>query len=457
MAPINVVKHFQYLVVGGGSGGIASARRAAEFGVSVGLIEKQALGGTCVNVGCVPKKIMFQAAMHAEETQDKIDYGFNITQNSPFNWKDLKVRRDAYIKRLNDIYLNNLKRSNVELIRGEGTFVDKNMVAVGNDVYSADHILIAVGGYPAWPSIPGAEHGISSDGFFELEALPKKVVVVGAGYIAVEMAGIMKSLGADVTQILRKDKALRSFDSMVVDAVTDEIEHMGINLVKNAREVAHVEKNDNGTLAVSTKSGVTIEDVDCLLWAIGRTSNTAKLGLDKAGVTLDKKGDIVVDDFQNTSNPNVYAVGDVTGKWQLTPVAIAAGRRLAHRIFNNESDLKLDYENIPTVVFSHPPIGTCGITEEEARKKYGDDKIKTYSSSFTPLYHAMTQRKQMTKMKLVCAGPEEKVVGLHMIGRGCDEMLQGFGVAMRMGATKKDFDNVVAIHPTSSEELVTMR
>merc|ERR1711981_46098 len=267
----------------------------------------------------------------------------------------------------------------------------------------------------------------------------------------------MKSLGADVTQILRKDKALRTFDSMIVDAVTDEIEEMGINLVKNAREVAHVEKTGDGTLAVSTKSGVTIEGVDCLLWAIGRTSNTANLGLDKAGVTMDKKGDIVVDEFQNTSNPNIYAVGDVIGKWALTPVAIAAGRKLAHRIFNNESDLKLDYENIPTVVFSHPPIGTCGITEKEAKDKYGDDQVKTYSSSFTPLYHALTQRKQLTKMKLVCAGPEEKVVGLHMMGRGCDEMLQGFGVAMRMGATKKDFDNVVAIHPTSSEELVTMR
>jgi len=458
MAPVNVVKHFQYLVVGGGSGGIASARRAAEFGVSVGLIEKQALGGTCVNVGCVPKKIMFQAAMHAEEFQDKIDYGHNITQTDPFNWKDLKVKRDAYIQRLNGIYLNNLSKSKVELIRGEGTFVDKNLVAVGNDVYSADHILIAVGGYPTWPSIPGAEHGISSDGFFELETLPKKAVVVGAGYIAVEMAGIFKSLGSDVTLILRKDKALRSFDTMIVDTVTEELEHLGINLVKNAREVAHVEKNEeDGNLTVCTKSGAVIDEVDCLLWAIGRTSNTGKLGLDKAGVDMDGKGDIIVDDFQNTSNPNIYAVGDATGKWQLTPVAIAAGRRLAHRIFNNESNLKLDYANIPSVVFSHPPIGTCGITEQEAREKYGDDQIKIYQSSFTPMYHAMTQRKQLTKMKLVCAGPEEKVVGLHMIGRGCDEMLQGFGVAMRMGATKADFDNVVAIHPTSSEELVTMR
>ena len=424
MAPLKVVKHFQYLVIGGGSGGIASARRAAEFGVSVGLIEKNALGGTCVNVGCVPKKIMFQAAQHAEEFQDQRDYGLKIVNNDIFDWKDVKTRRDAYIKRLNDIYLNNLTKSQVQLIRGQGVFVGKDKIAVGEEIYSADHILIAVGGYPAWPSIPGAEHGISSDGFFELEQLPKKAVVVGAGYIAVEMAGILKSLGSDVHQIIRKDKVLRTFDELIVDTVTEELEHMGVNLVKKT-EVAHVEKQDDcGHLRISTKSGVVIEDVDCLLWAIGRTSNTANLGLDKADIKMDKKGDIIVDDFQNTSNPQVYAVGDVIGKWQLTPVAIAAGRKLAHRLFNNETDLKLDYENIPTVVFSHPPIGTCGITEGEARAKFGDDKIKIYQSSFTPLYHALTQRKQMTKMKLVCAGPEEKVVGLHMIGRGCDEMLQ---------------------------------
>nr|ADV59548.1 glutathione reductase [Paracyclopina nana] len=454
MAPINAAKHFQYLVIGGGSGGIASARRAAEFGVSVGLVEKQALGGTCVNVGCVPKKLMFQAASHAEELHDMKDYGLNVNLTEPFNWKDVKERRDAYIKRLNGIYLNNLKNSKVELITGEAKFVDKDKVVVGDDTYSADHILIAVGGYPTWPSIPGAEHGISSDGFFELESLPSKSVVVGAGYIAVEMAGILKSLGSDVTQIIRKDKVLRTFDSLVVDAVTLEIENMGINLVKNT-EVANVEKKQDGKLKVITKSGVVTDDVDCLLWAIGRTSNTANLGLDKAGIEVDKRGDIVVDDFQNTSNPRVYAVGDVIGKWQLTPVAIAAGRKLAHRLFNNETGLKLDYDNIPTVVFSHPPIGTCGITEAEARAKY--EKVKVYQSSFTPLYHALTQRKQMTKMKLICAGDNEVVVGLHMIGRGCDEMLQGFGVATRMGATKKDFDNVVAIHPTSAEELVTMR
>ena len=423
MAPLKIAKHFQYLVIGGGSGGIASARRAAEFGVSVGLIEKQALGGTCVNVGCVPKKIMFQAAMHAEEFQDQRDYGLKVVNNDIFDWKDVKIRRDAYIKRLNDIYFNNLQKSKVELIRGQGVFVDKDKVAVGQDVYSADHILIAVGGYPAWPSIPGAEHGISSDGFFELEALPKKAVVVGAGYIAVEMAGILKSLGSEVHQIIRKDKVLRSFDELIVDSVTEELEHLGVNLVKKT-EVAHIEKKDDKLLRISTKSGVVLDDVDCLLWAIGRTSNTANLGLDKAEIKMDRKGDIIVDDFQTTSNPQVFAVGDVIGKWQLTPVAIAAGRKLAHRLFNNETDLKLDYENIPTVVFSHPPIGTCGITEQEARAKFGDDKIKIYKSTFTPLYHALTQRKQMTKMKLVCAGPEEKVVGLHMIGRGCDEMLQ---------------------------------
>jgi len=457
MAP--VAKHFNYLVLGGGSGGIASARRAAEFGVSVGIIEKAAIGGTCVNVGCVPKKVMFEAATMSEVLHDMKDYGFDVSLNKPFDWPTLKEKRDAYIKRLNGIYERNVGNSKVDYIEGKAKFVSENQVQVdGGDIYSADKILVAVGGHPVMPEVPGAEHGISSDGFFDLEQLPKKVVVVGAGYIAVEMAGILKSLGSDVTQIVRFDSVLRAFDDMITTKVTESLEHMGINLVKNSQVTEVIYDQATGTKTIVTDRDQEFTGVDCLLWAVGRTPNTADLGLDVAGVDVSSRGYIKVDDFQNTSNPNVLSVGDDTGKWELTPVAIAAGRKLAHRLFDSgKEDLKLDYFDIPSVVFSHPPVGSMGMTEAEAREKYGDDQVKIYQSTFTPLYYAMVSKKQTCSMKLVCAGDNERVVGLHMVGRQVDEMLQGFGVAIRMGATKSDFDNVVAIHPTASEELVTMR
>jgi len=455
------VKHFNYLVLGGGSGGIASARRAAEFGVSVGIIEKAAIGGTCVNVGCVPKKVMFEAANLSEVLHNDVkDYGFDVTMSKPFNWPSIKAKRDAYIKRLNGIYERNVGNSKVDYIEGKAKFVGENQVQVdGGDIYSADKILVAVGGHPVMPEVPGAEHGISSDGFFDLEDLPKKVVVVGAGYIAVEMAGILKSLGSDVTQIVRFDSVLRAFDEMITTKVTESVEHMGINLVKNSQVTEVIYDQATGTKTIVTDKDQEFTGVDCLLWAIGRAPNTADLGLDVAGVEVSPRGYIKVDDFQNTSNPNVLSVGDDTGKWELTPVAIAAGRKLAHRLFDSgKDDLKLDYFDIPSVVFSHPPVGSMGMTEAEARRKFGDDNVKIYQSTFTPMYYAMTSAKQTCSMKLVCnAADDERVVGLHMVGRQVDEMLQGFGVAIRMGATKKDFDNVVAIHPTASEELVTMR
>nr|ABG02425.1 glutathione reductase [Tigriopus japonicus] len=458
MPPIGVTKHFNYLVLGGGSGGIASARRAAEFtNISVGLIEKSKLGGTCVNVGCVPKKIMFQAAHFCEEVKDMTDYGLQFEGPfKGFDWGHLKPKRDAYIQKLNGIYGTNLDKSKVELITGTGRIIGDRKVQVDGSIYSADHLLIAVGGYPIWPQIPGAEKGITSDGFFELETLPKKTVVVGAGYIAVEMAGILQALGSEVHFLIRHDKVLRNFDEMLSNSVTEELEHSGITMVKNANVKAV--KGSKPNLTIETEEGHVIDGVDCLLWAIGRAPATKDLGLENSNIKVDKKGHVIVDDFQNTSSPNTYSVGDVAGKFLLTPVAIAAGRKLAHRLFDQgQEGLKQDYENIPTVVFSHPPIGTIGLTQAEAEAKFGTDQIKVYQSKFTALYHSMTDRKQMTNMKLVCAGPEEKVVGLHMIGRACDEMLQGFGVAIKMGATKKDFDSVVAIHPTSAEELVTMR
>jgi len=453
MAPI--VKKFDYLVLGGGSGGIASARRAAEFGIKVGVVEEGRWGGTCVNVGCVPKKVMFNTAMHAEMIKDHQGYGFDVEMKG-FDWGRIKKSRDAYIKRLNGIYETNLGKATVDTIIGHASFTEDKCVEVDGQKYAADHILIATGGKADIPTnIPGADHGITSDGFFELEDLPKKVVVVGAGYIAVELAGIFGALGADTSLLIRYDQVLRTFDDIVSKAVTDNLEPGGVKLCKRT-QISNVKKEDNGTLTLETNTGV-IDNVNTLLWAIGRSPNSDTIGLDKIGVKVDPRNHIVVDEYQNTNVDGVYALGDVCGRALLTPVAIAAGRRLSHRLFDGKKDLKLDYSNIPTVIFSHPPSATMGLTEEEAVTEYGKDKIKTYTSNFTPMYFSVLEHKQKCNMKLVCAGPEEKVVGLHMVGLGVDEMLQGFGVAIKMGATKKQFDECVAIHPTSSEELVTMR
>lgn len=453
MAP--VVKSFDYLVIGGGSGGLASARRAAEFGVKVGIVEEARWGGTCVNVGCVPKKIMFNTAMHAEFIHDHKFFGFDVDVKA-FNWGKVKVARDAYIKRLNGIYETNLEKSKVEKIPGHASFTDDGCVEVNGEKISAKHILIATGGRPIFATIPGGEHAISSDGFFELEHLPKKVVVVGAGYIAVELAGIFNALGSDTSICIRYDHVLRNFDSMISETITKEMENSGLKVCQRT-QVTKATKESNGTLTLDLNTGGKIQDVDCLLWAIGRSPNSDKLGLEKVGIKTDPNGHILVDEYQNTSRQNVYALGDVCGRALLTPVAIAAGRKLAHRLFDNKPDLKLSYNNIPTVVFSHPPIGTVGLTQEEAEQQYGKEKIKVYSTTFVPLYYALTETKVKCSMKLVCLLPEERVIGLHMVGQGCDEMLQGFSVAVNMGATKAQFDNTVAIHPTSSEELVTMR
>ncbi|XP_065489662.1 glutathione reductase, mitochondrial [Caloenas nicobarica] len=459
---------YELLVLGGGSGGLAGARRAAELGARVALVEPLRLGGTCVNVGCVPKKVMWNAAVHAEFIHDHADYGFE-TAGVKFNWRTIKEKRDAYVRRLNEIYENNLKKAHIDIIRGYGKFTadPEPTVEVNGKKYTAPHILIATGGRPAVPpdcEIPGASLGMTSDGFFDLEELPRRSVIVGAGYIAVEIAGILSTLGSKSSLLIRHDKVLRTFDSLISSNCTQELESTGVEVWKHTK-VKAVAKSPQGLLDVTVTSSVpgrkptegTIRDVDCLLWAVGREPNTPGLGLDRVGVQVDAKGHVVVDEYQNTTRRGVYAIGDVCGRALLTPVAIAAGRKLAHRLFEGKAESRLDYHNIPTVVFSHPPIGTVGLTEDEAVAAHGRENVKIYSTSFTPLYHAITQRKVKCVMKLVCAGKEEKVVGLHMQGLGCDEMLQGFAVAIKMGATKADFDNTVAIHPTSAEELVTLR
>eukprot|EP01097_Dermamoeba_algensis_P009596 TRINITY_DN680_c0_g1_i2.p1 TRINITY_DN680_c0_g1~~TRINITY_DN680_c0_g1_i2.p1 ORF type:complete len:471 (+),score=109.40 TRINITY_DN680_c0_g1_i2:55-1413(+) len=451
------MSHFEYLVIGGGSGGLASARRAASYGKKAAIVEYARLGGTCVNVGCVPKKVMWNTASHAEHFHDLADYGFNVDKNFSFDWKKVKEARDAYVLRLNGIYKNNLEKSHVTHLKGKARFVGpKEIEVVDGDKrerVTADHIMIASGGRPQLPNIPGIEHAIDSDRFFELENQPKRVAVVGAGYIAVELAGIFTALKSDTSLFIRHERPLRTFDKMLQDQVYEEMVNSGTKFVTGVA-VKALEKTDQG-LFVKTSKDTTEGPFDTVLFAIGRLPNV-EIGLEAAGVKLNDHGFIAVDKFQNTNVPNVYALGDVCGKALLTPVAIAAGRRLSDRLFGNKPEAHLDYDNIPTVVFSHPTIGTVGLTEDEAVHKYGKDKIKVYKSVFTNMYHALTTRKTKTAMKLVCVLPEEKIVGLHVIGLGADEMLQGFAVAVKMGATKKDFDNTVAIHPTAAEEFVTM-
>jgi glutathione reductase (NADPH) len=412
---------------------------------------------------------MWHAADIADKVRHAANYQFSGTGvvSPEFGWKAFKAQRDAYILKLNGIYDNNLVKDHVEQHRGRARLTSPNTIQVEKAdgtkyEMNAKHVCIAVGGYPTVPSdndIPGASLGINSDGFFALKEQPKRVAVVGAGYIAVELAGVLHTLGSETHLIIRGERVLRSFDPMLQDTLTGWMEHTGLNVHKQSK-VVKVEGVKGQTLTVHTDKGEMLE-VDTLLWAIGRQSSTMDLGLEDVGVKLTEKGDIVVDEFQKTTVENIFALGDCIGKWQLTPVAIAAGRRLSNRLFGPPQfkDDKLVYENIPTVVFSHPPIGTIGFTEPAARKKYGDDAVKIYKSSFRALYFSMIdeEHKEPSVHKLIVVGEEERVVGMHIIGMGSDEITQGFGVAMKMGARKRDFDDCVAIHPTSAEELVTLK
>jgi glutathione reductase (NADPH) len=370
----------------------------------------------------------------------------------------LKEKRDAYVARLNGIYERLLAKSNVHVIKGWGKFVSNKEVEVNGTRYTAKHILIANGSKAIVPDFPGNEHVMTSDGFFELKTQPKKVAVVGAGYIAVELAGIFNALGTDTSLVVRGAHPLRHFDDVIYENLHTCMTDSGMNVMTNTT-VASVEKLDDGTYTLTDTNGEKHAGYEAVIYAVGRGPNTG-LGLENTDIKTNNKGFILADEYQNTNIDGVLAIGDILGHSMLTPVAIAAGRRLAARLFKGETESKLDYSNIPTIIFSHPPSGTIGLSEKDARAKYGDDNIKVYKTSFVQMFFAreVATRAEKTAMKLVCLTSEnEKVIGLHMIGRGIDEMLQGFGVAIKMGATKADFDNCVAIHPTSSEELVTMR
>jgi glutathione reductase (NADPH) len=375
---------------------------------------------------------------------------------SSFDWSTLVTNREAYIERIHAAYQRGFDANKVTVINGFAKFVDKNTVEVDGELITADHITIATGGRPTIPTIEGAEHGIDSDGFFSLTTQPQSVAVVGAGYIAVELAGVFYALGSETHLVVRKEKPLRGFDNMLSDTLVEQMAKHGPTL-HNHSTPERIEKLSDDRLMVHLSNGKTIGPVDTLVWAIGREPATDNINIAATGITLDKRGFIPTDKFQNTEVDGIYAVGDNTGRAQLTPVAVAAGRRLCERLFNNKPNEHLDYSGIATVVFSHPVIGTVGLTEDEAIAEYGKDNIKVYNSQFTALYQAITEDyRDPTRMKLICAGSEEKVVGLHSIGFGSDELLQGFAVAMKMGATKTDFDNTVAIHPTSAEEFVTL-
>ncbi len=457
MTDTNFEFDYDYLAIGGGSGGIASVNRAAMYGQKCAIVEAKALGGTCVNVGCVPKKVMWFAGQVADAFKYAPDYGFDV-EVKDHHWKTLIGNREAYISRIHASYDNVLGKNNVDVIKGWAILVDKNTIKVGERFIRAKKILIATGGEPSIPEIPGKEHILDSDGFFAMQSQPKKVVIVGAGYIAVELAGLLNALGSETHLVVRKADPLREFDDMIRETLVEQMAEEGITIHRHTQipHITPIVKNDQQQFSLETNSDAALPDVDAVIYAIGRAPITAGIGLENTEVQLDARGYIITDEYQNTNVDNIFAVGDNTGRAQLTPVAVAAGRRLSERLFNGKTNEKLDYENIPTVVFSHPAIGTIGLTELEARKKYGDS-VKVYNSSFTAMYTAITKHRQPTKMKLICEGENEKVIGIHIIGLGADEMLQGFAVAVKMGATKQDFDNTVAIHPTSSEELVTLR
>jgi glutathione reductase (NADPH) len=445
---------FDLLVIGGGSGGLACAQRAAEYGARVALIESGRLGGTCVNVGCVPKKIMWNASEIHEALGDAVDYGFRPTP-AGHDWPSLKAKRDAYVARLNGMYARNLASRKIEHIHGRASFIGPQLIAAAGRTLGAPHIVIATGGRPLVPSIPGAALGITSDGFFDLAERPERVAVAGSGYIAVELAGILAGLGSKVSLLIRGQQVLKQFDALLGQTALLMLREMGVDIEMGCRG-AQLVRLPQGGLEAELQDGRRLGPLDSVIWAVGRVPNVEELALSRAGVHLGTDGFIATDDFQATNAAGIYAVGDVTGRIPLTPVAIAAGRRLADRLFGGQPQRRLDYDVIPTVIFGHPPIGSVGLSEEQARDRHGA-AVRIYTSSFVPLYHAMTIRKPHTHMKLVTVGDDERIVGAHVIGPGADEMLQGFAVALRMGARKRDFDDTVAIHPTSAEEFVTMR
>ena len=442
---------YDYFVIGAGSGGVRSSRIAAGHGVKVGIAEAANLGGTCVNVGCVPKKLLAYASDFGPAIQDAKGFGWKI-DNVTFDWGTLIANKDIEISRLNGIYETILKNAGVDLIRGYAKFVDAHKLDIDGKIVTADKIMIATGGKPRKPSYKGAEHAIVSDDAFYLNELPKHVVIEGAGYIGVEFAHIFHGMGSKVTLIHRGDQILRGFDQEIRDFLALEIKKQGIKIILDTNIDEITQKNEKKH--VKTDHNDVIE-CDLVLSAIGRVPYTQNLGLDNAKIAHKENGQIIVNEDYQTNIPHIYAVGDVTDRVQLTPVAIAEGHVLADRLFNNQPERMVSYNNIATAVFSNPPIGNVGLTEENARKKYSN--IRCFTANFKPMIHTLSGRDERTFMKLVVDQDTDIVVGAHICGRDAPEMMQAIGIAVNCKATKADFDRTIGIHPTSAEEFVTMR
>ncbi|MGK2740136.1 glutathione-disulfide reductase [Tepidicaulis sp. LMO-SS28] len=446
---------YDLFVIGAGSGGVRASRMAAKYGAKAAIAEEYRVGGTCVIRGCVPKKLLVYASHFGEAFEDAAGYGWDVPEPS-FSWEKLIANKDKEIDRLNGIYIRNLKNSGVEIIEDRAVLKDAHTVHLvneGRDV-TADKILIAVGAWPFTPDFPGAEHVISSNEAFHLKELPKHITVAGGGYIAVEFAGIFNGLGAETTLMYRGPKILRGFDEDLRDTLQDEMIKKGIKVLTNTT-IAEVNKCKNGRLEVVMQDGDSYE-TDCVMFATGRRPKVDGLGLENTGVKLNAKGAIAVDEYSKTNVDNIYAVGDVTDRANLTPVAIREGAAFAETVFNN-TPLVVDHSIIPTAVFSQPEIGTVGMTEQEAREKYGPDGITIFKSTFKPMLHTLSGRDERTLMKLVVEKETDKVLGVHMIGPYSGEMVQTVGIAVTMGATKAQFDATIAVHPTAAEELVTMK
>lgn len=446
------MKEFDYdlFVIGAGSGGVRAARMSASLGARVAVAEDRYLGGTCVNVGCVPKKLFVYASHFAEDFENAKSFGWDI-EKTAFDWKQLIQNKNTEIERLNGVYKNLLDNTGVEIMDGRATLVDAHTVKVEDKTITAERILVATGGWPNIPDIPGKEHVISSNEAFFLETLPEKIIIVGGGYIAVEFAGIFHGLGVDTTLLYRGPLFLRGFDQDLREILAEEMTKKGIK-IKFSTNISQVEKTDEGLMA-TFEDGEQLE-AGQIMYATGRNPNSESIGLEEVGVELNKKRAIKVNDNYQTNISSIYAIGDVTDRVNLTPVALAEGMVLAKRLYANEENA-VDYSNIPTCVFSQPNLGTVGLTEEEAREKYDD--IALYKSSFKPMKLSLSDSNEKTFMKLIVDKASDRVIGVHMLGPDAGEIIQGIGIAMKAGASKQDFDTTIGIHPTAAEEFVTMR
>src|SRR5712691_4728126 len=443
---------FDLITIGAGSGGVAGSRRAGSYGARVAIVEESRIGGTCVLRGCVPKKLLVYGAQFADAFADAAGFGWTVAPPS-FDWPALIAAKNKELDRLEQIYINMLRNSGVVIVEGRGILVDRHTIEVAGRHYTAEAILIATGGHPTVPDIPGIEHVISSNEALDLPELPRKIVIVGGGYIAVEFAGIFRGFGSEVVEIIRREELLYGFDDDLRVALAQEMRGRGIE-IHTRTQVTRIEKAPHEGYSVFTSHGQEIS-ADLVMYATGRGPNTRGLGLDAVGVTTNDKGAVQVDEWQKTSLPNIYAIGDVTDRLNLTPVAIGEGRALAETLYNN-NPIKMDHADVPTAVFSQPPIGTVGLTEEEARRQYGDD-VDVYSARFKPMKNTLSGRDERTFMKLVVDGKSDRVLGVHMLGADAPEIVQGLAIAVKCGASKKMFDQTVGIHPSAAEEFVTMR